>query len=383
MLVQEKTSDDATVHCGNTPIEQLYAALVPRVEVHVNRLLKRRDAGVWSNPWIPNPMQPRRVASLQSDIVHFHWLGRGCFPMRQLRHIDRALVWTLHDMWAFTGGCHITGDCSRFQQQCGECPKLKLGGKYDLSHINWSFKRRHLRQADVTFTAPSRWLAERARSSSLLADKRVEVIPNGLDTSRFSPLERNEARQKLGLSLDQKVVLYGAASALTDHNKGFDLLEKAMRRLFSSPDFDALLCVFGASGDERATDPGGPIRFLDYLNDQQLQLAYSAADVMVVPSRQEAFGLTAIEAMSCATPVVAFDLGGPRDIVLHEETGFLATPFDTEELACGIEYCLKAERLGSLSAAARTRAVREYDMKHVARQFEALYEELVETRVAT
>lgn len=321
---------------------------------------------------------PQMVARLAPDLIHLHWLGAGFCRIESLARFGRPLLWTLHDSWPFTGGCHLPGACLKYRERCGACPVLGSTRAEDLSRAVWERKARSWRDLPLTVVAPSRWLAECARASALFRDVRVEVIPNGIDTAVFRPLEKEAARALLGLPPHRPVVLFGAVNPLSDANKGWPQLQAALR-LVSRSRPDALAVVFGASAPAGPSATGLETIFLGRLTDDaQLAAAYAAADVFVAPSRQEAFCQTALEALACGTPVAAFAATGLLDIVVHRQCGYLARPGDCDDLAAGILWILAAaERHAQLRHSARLRAEGDFAIAAVARRYRELYRELL------
>ena len=255
------------------------------------------------------------------------------------------IVWTLHDSWAFTGGCHVPGNCQGYKERCGGCPQLGSQHAWDLSRWVWNRKRKFWRGIPLTIVTPSRWLADCARSSSLLGDRRIEVIPNGIDVNQYRPVEKQEARAILGLPQEQKLVLFSAMNATCDMNKGFPYLEAALRRLFEDGWHERMeLMVVGQSTPSTPVNTGVPHRFLGVLRDEiSMRLAYSAADVTVMVSAQENLPNSIMESLACGTPVVAFNVGGVPHLVEHQVNGYLAQPFSIDDLSAGLSFVLSDE----------------------------------------
>jgi len=224
-------------------------------------------------------------------------------------------------------------------------------------------------------------MAECARSSSLFKDTRIETIPLGLDTEKYKPHHQHFAREVLNLPQDKQLVLFGAIGGTSDRRKGFHLLQPALQRLGAAGWQDSIeLVIFGSSQPKIPVDLGFKTHYAGRLNDDlSLALVYSAADVMIVPSVQEAFGQTASEAISCGTPVVAFSATGLKDVVDHQHTGYLATPFEEEDLAKGIAWVLEdQERLHKLKIHARAVSLQEFSSEVQAARYLSLYREILE-----
>jgi glycosyltransferase involved in cell wall biosynthesis len=283
----------------------------------------------------------------------------------------------MRDMWAFTGGCHYSAGCERYAEACGCCPQLRSENENDLSRRMWQRKHAAWQGTDPFWLVPiSSWLADCARRSGLFERKPIHVIPNGIDTSCFRPFEQTAAKASWQLPADRHHILFGAIGATDDVRKGFHHMVDAVRILAADGWSDrAELVVFGGAAAVDFPELGLPIRSVgEVRDDEALARLYSAGDVMVAPSEQEAFGKTLVEAMACGTPVVAFASGGPLDIVEHARTGYLAEPFDAASLARGIAWCIEdQDRRRLLGRHARARAEREFEIGTVAGLYHALY----------
>jgi glycosyltransferase involved in cell wall biosynthesis len=286
-------------------------------------------------------------------------------------------------MWAFSGGCHYDGECERYIEKCGSCPMLGSSKVNDLSRRIWKRKKRAWKDIDLTIVSPSTWLADCAKKSSLLKDRRVEVIHNGIDLNIFKPLQKEQARNILGISQDKKIILFGAMSATSDRRKGFKHLEKALSKLETMDHSQYMLVVVGASEPQNPLQFGFECLYAGRMyDDVTLSLLYSAADVFVAPSVQENLANTVVESLACGTPVVAFDIGGMPDLIEHKNNGYLAKPFEPEDLARGIEWILEdEERKNRISQKAREKAVECFEIKKVAKQYLKLYKEVLDSKV--
>jgi glycosyltransferase involved in cell wall biosynthesis len=232
----------------------------------------------------------------------------------------------------------------------------------------------------MTIVSPSTWLANEAKRSSLFHNYRIEVIPHGTDLNVFKPIEKFLAKEIYGLSRDRRYVLFGAMGGTNDLRKGYQYLEPALKRLALMPGFEDLgLLVFGANEPTVVPEIGFPIHYVGRLHDDvSLAVLYSAADVTVTPSMQEAFGMTASESMACGTPVVAFGASGPLDVIDHKINGYLATPYDVEDFANGISWVLDKIRSKSLAYESRKKCEDKFELERVAKKYASLYEELRE-----
>lgn len=387
MVVGCKRGSDPTV----TPLPGSLARLwaVARMKLDALPLNRYRGHGpmasFWTVGWLPSRLGAL-AKQFAPDVVHLHWVGAGFLPVRALKQFNCPVVWTLRDMWAFTGGCHYTGGCTRYQHACGACPQLHSDQDDDLSRTIWRDKQRHWSDADLWLVPISDWLADCARASALLRSYPIEVIPNGVDLGRFQPIEKRKARQQCGLPVDRPIIIYGAMRATHDPRKGFRELLAALEKFRrATGQTDVMLVVFGDLDHGDLPELGIESRYLGYIDDDvHLARLYASADIAVMPSLQEAFGKTVVEAMACGTPVVAFDTGGPRDIVDHCVDGYLAEPFSADDLARGIAWCLDEVRRGApLGLRARAKAEAKFDIDTIAARYHALYRTAIAARRTT
>ncbi len=378
LLVHLRYGDQEGVLCHDYPGARLLRRLKLYLGTLAVRRYPRRPVGNFTPARLPDRL-PQQVARLAPDLVHLHWLGAGFCRIESLPRLGRPLLWTLHDSWPFTGGCHVPGECRRYEESCGACPVLGSARDDDLSRAVWRRKERAWRELPLTLAAPSRWLADCARASSLLGRHRVAVIPNGLDTSVFKPMAKLAARRRLGLPDEGQIILFGAVNPFTDLNKGWDLLLPALQQVRAVLP-GARVAVFGADEIKGHPDPGLPLLLLGRLHgDEQLAAAYAAADVLAVPSRQEAFCQTAAEALACGTPVAAFAATGLLDVVDHRQCGYLAEPYASVDLAEGLLWILAdRDRHAGLCRQARQKAESAFNIVVTAGRYHSLYQELLD-----
>ncbi|MEM8808524.1 MAG: glycosyltransferase family 4 protein [Cyanobacteria bacterium P01_G01_bin.38] len=381
LLVAEKSTDDPSVigSQGITGSQKILNGVRQTVEYWPLRRYKQKKAGFFSPAIFPSKLV-NQVRAINPDIINLHWVSLGLLRPEYLQQFNKPIVWTLRDMWSFTGGCHYGGECDRYQQKCGCCPLLGSTKDTDLSRQVWQRKHKSWQTLSLTLAPISQWLADCARQSTLFKTKQIEVIHNAVDTTQYYPIDKKVARDILKLPQGKKLILFGAISPTADVRKGFPYLASALRMLSKqSGEQDRLEAViFGTSQPDQPLDLGLKTTFLGRLHDNtMLALAYSAADVMVVPSIQEAFGKTSIEAMACGTPVVSFDSTGLKDSVAHLETGYRAKCFSSDDLARGILWVLEdPHRWQLLSDQARQRVEQAFAFPVQAKAYLELYQTL-------
>jgi glycosyltransferase involved in cell wall biosynthesis len=385
MLVADHAGADALVECvPPLPSDPAAAALDAVQRQYVDRRRTTLTNTLFSLGLRGAGVEIGAVME-RNDVLHLHWVN-GLLSVESIAALaagPRPVVWTLHDMWAFTGGCHYSAGCSGFMKACEACPQVQP------SSAALVRERRADREAwrgRLHLVTPSAWLGELARRSSLFADAAMTVIPNGLDTAVFRPAPKAEAKEALGLPRDALCILYGAQSHL-ERRKGFKELLAASGRLAEwmrtqAPELATRLHIlsFGSDADI-ATCAGVQVRALgDVKGDAALQAIYAAADVFVLPSLEDNLPNTMLEAMACGVPVVAFAAGGISEAVQHEHTGLLVGTGDVEGMAGAIFGLLReAQRRDALGRNARAVAEGRFSLEACARQHQALYQALVST----
>lgn len=315
------------------------------------------------------------ISSSDCDIIHLHWVNQRFLPLDQLVKSNKPIVWTLHDSWAFCGVCHYFYNCDGYKYECGNCPLLHSEDSGDLSHRVWKQKLAIYSKLNIHVVAPSRWLAACAKESSLFKRFPVSVIPNCIDTQTYLPVEREDAISYYNLDANKRYILYGAMNAVNDRNKGFKELLKALKGVVEPLAAKGVeLLIFGSDEPIEELNIGLPVHSLGVLKQEEaLVMAYNAADIMVVPSLSENLSCAIMESLSCATPVVCFNIGGNSDMVEHKINGYLAQERDCNDLADGIIWTLEQDKT-QLGQNGRQRVLDNYSIDVVSRCYAELYE---------
>jgi glycosyltransferase involved in cell wall biosynthesis len=377
MLVQSRTSDDHRVQGPVTAMDKAMARIRPSLDLFPVKRYPTYGRKMFSPAWLPFGGLVDRINASDADVVHLHWITAGMFRLEELERVNKPMVWSLHDMWAYTGGCHYDEECGRWRSTCGSCPVLGSTKENDLSRKVFQRKLKTYARLKgrLTIVGLSAWMAECAQESILLKDLRVVQLPNPIDTAVFKPVDRRVAKEILGLPTDKPLILFGAVNATADPRKGFVHLSEALRSL---PSGSVELAVFGASRPQQVPDLGHPIHYLGRLHDDAaLCLLYNAADVTVVPSLQENLSNTIVESLACGTPVVGFGIGGNKDMVDHGVNGALAPAFDANAMAEGIRWVLDSGRSDEVRSNARRIALERFELVRVSERYRGLYGEVL------
>ena len=320
----------------------------------------------------------RMEAFRWADVIHLHWVNQGFLSLNDLERIlasGKPVVMTLHDQWYFTGICHYSGACDKYQSQCCRCPMIR-GIGMDLARRVFDRKREIYRGKNLAFVGCSGWMADLARKSPLTRGHLVTHVPNAIDTGVFAPMDKASAREKYGLPMDQRLLLFGA-QRITDERKGFRYLAEACEHISKHhPTLTGHLGVVVLGGDAESVKSALPLPVytVNYLsNEAEIAALYNAVDLFVTPSLQDNLPNTIVEAMSCGIPCVGFNVGGIPEMISHQQDGYVADYCDSIDFAQGIAWCLDQNRLDTLRQQARRAALANYSQAVAARNYTQVY----------
>lgn len=325
------------------------ARLISRIDDKVQEYLMRKcdkNKGSFSYPVLgSNVAEITEVKD--ADVIYIHWALKGFLNFRALKKIadlKKPVIIFLHDMWYITGGCHHSFSCDKYKTEgCNNCPIFPGEKRKDLSEKEFRKKKELYAEYDnLFFVSPSMWLFNCAKESLLTKNKPVFYIPNLLDDTLFKPIDKSTAKQILNIPSSEKVIAFGALSVNSPY-KGWAYLQEALQLLKEdSLSENISILIFGSAYNKEIADAiPFKTRFMGYLSDEySTALVYNAADVFVAPSLAEAFGYVVMEALSCGTPVVGFNVGGIPDMISHKENGYLAAYKNARDIMEGIKFCL-------------------------------------------
>jgi glycosyltransferase involved in cell wall biosynthesis len=354
MLVAHRQSDDPRVEVlePDPADERLWRT----IEAH----WIRGNRTPLSNTWFSSGGLGARVARHRliedADIIHLHWIA-GLVAIEDLEAIlalGKPVVWTFHDEWGYTGGCHYAAGCGGWRTACDACPQLARD-PHGLVAWQFSAKRAAYARGRIAVVTPSAWLSARVRESALLAHCTVDTVPYSVDLEVFAPSRRESGRARLGLSPDDAVVLFSADGA-AERRKGFAELAEALG-MITAP--RPRLLVLGDSRGVRLPEGADCV---GHLADRvALAEVVAASDIYALPSLEDNLPNGILEALACGTTCVAFDAGGVPDMLRDAPCGYLAKTGSVNALARALSAALgELARLRSDRAALRAYAESRY-----------------------
>jgi len=382
LLVQNKISSDPIITSLSSKFDKVRFLLRNAVSRYILNLQRSSFKTDHTLALFSSGMG-KKIERNDYDIINLHWVAGEMMSIKEIGNMCGPVVWTLHDMWAFTGTEHYNLDLdesSRWRSGYYKTNRRKEDSGFDLDRLAWLRKRKYL-NSSIHIITPSNWLKSCVENSKLMKDFSVSVVPNIIDIDLFKPLNKEFCRKSLNLNTNKKIILFGAFAGTVNKIKGYDLLTDAISNLPEDFFSECDIVVFGQDRPKENTHRKfDKIIWMGQIFDEYtLPILYGCADVVVVPSRLEAFGLVAAEAQSCGIPVVAFDAAGLKDVVEHKITGFLAKPYDANELSDGILWVLSnSDRFNSLSAAARKKACAEWSPEVIIPKYIDIYTKVIE-----
>ncbi len=317
-----------------------------------------------------------------ADIINFHRLP-GVLSYLSLPSLtqEKPCVYTICDMWAFTGHCRYSLDCTRWKSGCGKCPYPDVAPKIDrdLTHIQWMLKKWVYSRSTLAIVVKSKWTANLVKDS-ILNNFPIYHIPNGIDIETYRPRDTSAFRAEFRIPKDKKVLMFGA-QRLDDFFKGGDLLVQSLQRLPEKIRENTMLLTFGRNQNEISNSLNMPVVHLGYIeSDAKKAEAYSTADLLLHPSRAEMFGNVTLESIACGTPVISFKGTGSSDTVRPNETGYLAEPENPDDFCHGIISLLDdKQRYAEMQKQCRKITVKEYSLEQLAQRYYDLYSHLLGT----
>ena len=383
MRVRVLEANDYSAIGPDTRLGKLMSALRHKTALVLERLFRRDDADTLSLNVLPSDWSTQ-INKMNVDVVNLQWVGQETLSIRDIGRIKKPVVWTLQDLWPISGARHYAYGYDDYRTSGDQNePQPPSSEKRVSEAVDKWVKRRKQRawKGYMSAVCPSRWMADQVRSNQMTRSWHVSVIPNVVDTGLFKPLRKQFCREVFNIDTTKKLVTCGAYNFLSDLRKGGDLFISMLDKLASHAiGSDIEICIFGQG--EHPGNPKLPFRthWIPRVYDQQtLALIYNLSDIVVVPSREDNLPQVGTEAQACGIPVAGFNCTGMPDVVDHLQTGYLAKPFDMDELAHGIVWMLESpERHGALGKQARSRAEQLWAPQVVIPQYLKNFQEAVE-----
>jgi len=377
MWVNVKSSNDLTIKQPTSKIDRFLNLSRHRlIKYTLNKLLKTKNTIIHSPSFLPS-LLVKHINKSNFDIVNLHWTQFEMLSISDLAKIEKPTIWTLHDMWAFCGAEHYTND-NRWKEGYNKNNRPNYEKGFDLNRWTWLRKKKYWKKP-LDIVTPSKWLAECVSSSNLMKNWKVSVVPYPIDTHNWKPLDKNISRKKFNLPKNAKLILFGAPGGGEDPRKGYDLLLTALEYLKIQKKIkNTELVIFGQGKSTANKNLEFPIHYMgEIFDDETLKELYSAADVVVVPSRQDNLPNTALEAQACGIPVVSFNIGGLTDIIAHKKTGYIAKAFDAKDLAKGIFWVLDNYKNVEFGVNAREQILQKFSEKNISESYEDIYKNIL------
>jgi glycosyltransferase involved in cell wall biosynthesis len=322
--------------------------------------------------------------SFQPDIIVIYFMDEflNYKNVYELQRATNAKIYIYPmDMGPITGGCHYAWDCGGYKTICTPCPAILNENEKNRASINLTLKKKYIESTDLTLLACGEWLMEKIKESYLFANKKSYKLLLPVDSNLFRPYPKNEAKKRFKLNAEKRIIFFGA-QYLRDRRKGIPELLKSLQilsDLVRGTQHENKIELLVAGREEKTFLEALPFeyKFVGLIdNDTELPYAYSAADIFVCPSVQDAGPMMINESVMSGTPVVAFNMGVARDIVISGRTGYKVELYDCEDFANGILEILNKtpEQYQQLCDESRRLAMTQYSLSSLASRFEDILE---------
>lgn len=384
LLVQSKFTDNSNViSLVQTPIDKIKRYIRVFLDKLTFKTLSITERDKFTFPNFGINVSNNDIVK-EADIINLHWINEGFLSLKSislLSALKKPVVFTMHDMWAFTGGCHYNNGCEKFVDDCGNCPSLKFRKEKDFSRKIFNMKSTAYKDLKFSVVTPSNWLNSEAKKSLLFHNNKIRTIHNPINTEIFKPDEKLNSCKELNLPADKNLILFGAMD-LTNERKGINYLISALK-IISKNQSEYLentnVVILGSSGEMDLSKIPFEVHLLGKItNENKLVNCYNAADIYVAPSLQDNLPNTVIESLSCGTPVVAFNTGGMPDMIEHLKNGYLTKLKSSEDLAAGIVALLSDPGLRlKMREKCRNDAVEKFNETTIVNQYSTFYNELL------
>lgn len=356
MLVSKKSSDFKEISQIDEPLNEKRAYYDSRAILAYE---KRKDS-IFTISLLDNEYLVNYINNSDANLVHIHWVSNSFLSIPDIQKIKKPIIWSMHDMYAFTGGCHYDNECNKYITECYSCPILNGYEKNDLSYKIFNIKKSVFKNTqNLSFIASSSWIKKCAKNSTLLKNKKVKKIPNPIDTNIYKPLKKEDCKKYFSLNTEKKYILFAEFKLGVEKRKGFIQLLESLNLLNNNTHIELIL--LGDDLNTKLNDLKIKVNFISAIhNDDELINLYNSADIVVLPSLQENLSNVIMEALSCGTPVVAFDIGGNKDMIEHQRNGYLAKKNDCNDFANGIEWILNYSNYNTLEKNCRKKVLKEF-----------------------
>lgn len=324
----------------------------------------------------------QRKEILEAEIIHLHWINGTFISINEIEMLlksGKQVVWTLHDSWAFTGGCHIREGCDKYKNKCGKCKILFSNDENDISRKLLQEKIVKFNYENLTIVTPSKWLGNCAQKSSIFKNKKVRVIPNPINTKKFKKFNKLECREKMGINSNKILLAFGAINSVKTKYKGYEYLVKLIENIegkYGDLNDQVELVVFGVAGEIKM-NTSIKINAFGELNEEEMILIYNSCDVFINPSIEDNFPNTTLESLACGVPNVAFETGGLIDMIEHKKNGYIAKYKSVEDLMDGVKWCIDNLDKGFLQINARKKIEENYSYKQISKEYSELYKKII------
>ena len=375
LLVNEKTKENKfVIDQFDNFIEKFFHKIKKLLAIYIKKLLGANNCYKDSISVFKSNLH-KKINKIDADIINLHWICNEMISIEEIKKINKPIVWTIVDMWPFSGSSHYTKN--NFYQFTNK----KFNKKKKFNIENWVLKRKIKNfHNKIVIICISKWLTKLAKKSFVFKNNIIHTIPCTIDINFWKKLNKNNEKKNLGLDPKKKYFLFSSFNGISDERKGFDLMLKALTKIkLDKNNYEILILGNAQNIDEMNKNYKFNFKIFDNKFDKKkllLKKIYSACDILIMPSRLEAFGQVALEAGSCSLPTVSFRNTGVEDIIDHKKNGYLAKYLDINDLARGIDMLSIKRNNIIMSKNIRKKVCNNFSYKIIAKKYRDVYEKI-------
>jgi len=363
LVIENKENLSNTYSVDNTLFTTFKIKIKKVLSRQLKYIFKTDNKNTHSLNIIPSNLV-KKINELKPDFVNLHWIGNETISISDISKIKSKIIWTLHDMWPFCGAEHYS-DNQRYITGYTKLNKPDNDSRIDINKIIFNKKKKYYKNISKIICS-SDWIYNCAKESFLFKNKEIKQIPLLIDSKFWKPLDKNFSKTCLDINKNQKVILFGAENFVNNKRKGFAFLREVFAKFEFPNEYKILL--FGVSKKHNFEHINKNIINLGLIRDEHtLRLAYSASEVVVIPSLIEAFGQVAYEAIHCGTPCVVSEGTGLTSVIENKINGYIAKKNNIDDYIVGINWCLNNK--DSLQEEINARALKKFNYKNIIKDY--------------
>ena len=319
ILVAEKITNSSDIFCNQNSFNKFFWNLKKKISRNLKFIFKSKNKNTHTLSFF-NSNILSQIDKYDPDIINIHWIGNEFISLKQISKIQKPIIWTLHDMWLYSGAEHYTTE-QRFIDGYNKKNRNKDESGFDINRWVWNRKKKYITKK-IKIISTSDWQYQNSKKSFLLKNNDNYKIPLPIDLSIWKPTVKKDARNDLKWSNNKIYFLFGFSDYSRRDIKGLDIALDLFDKFNKVNNGNCILNIFGDIKKKYLNKEN--VNVLGSIKKpSELKRIYSASDLLINPSRLESFGQIALEALACGLPILINKNTGTNDLILCDEMGYV------------------------------------------------------------